>query len=84
MGMVDRPGTPTLQCLCELLRNFGRRIREIANKLPIRTREQEDEDDVDEQKKEISATANQQRALPAINISAYFFMSEYSIQLLAR
>ena len=42
-----------IEGLRKLLDAFGRRTRQVSYKLPICTRNEEDENDVDEQEKEV-------------------------------
>lgn len=54
------PGITLLKCGSQLLGDLRGGIREITSQLPVRTREQEDEDDIDQQVKEVSTTISSQ------------------------
>ena len=82
---MHQPCRPPLQCLSQFFRNLCWRIGEVADKLPICTREQEYEDDVDEEEQEVSEAKVGDFVNPgSIAKFTHFFRREYSIQLRAR
>ena len=42
-----------MKSLSDLLRNFGGAFREVTDELPVSTRKEEDEDDVDKKEEEV-------------------------------
>ena len=72
-----------IQGLGKLLNAFCGRACQVAHELPVRTRHEEDEDDVYEQEEEVPVNQSQYLLPLHVVLSTHFFMREYSIQLRA-